>query len=124
MSAQQPPDPETIVGDLGVDPAEAQALADAMAPLQDLTGVGGSLGSALANVDAPGPQFVGTMLQTVALQANLASTSVESLARAIELYVGTQTESLETLFPPPDRIAAEAGEEAAPLVEALRRVTQ
>lgn len=124
MSASGPPTPEELALELGISPMEAQQIADAMTPLQDLTGVGSSVGSALTNTPGAGPRLVGTLLQNIAHQVNLASTSVETVARAMEFYIEAQGESLEALFPPPGELATQAGEDAQPLIEAIDRLIE
>lgn len=122
MSAEGPPTPEEIVEATGIGPMEAQALANAMQPVQDITGVGGSLGSAMAGTDAAGLRLTGTVLETLSQQVDLASTSVESLARAMEFYIEAQTASFEELFPPPSTLAEQVSDDAMPLVEAIDRL--
>lgn len=124
MSAQQPPTPDELVEQLGLTPEEAQAVADAMTPLQDITGVGASVGSALEGAPGAGPQLIGTVLQNIANQVNLASTSVESVARAFEFYIEAQNKSIEQLFPPPSKIAENVSEDVMPLVEAIDRLAE
>ena len=122
MSARQPPTPEELADQAGLDADTAQAIADGMQPLQDLTDVGATFGGALEGMPGTGPRFVAIVLQNAAAQVNLASTSVEALARGLELYFDAQAGSLETLFPPPQQIAAHAGEQAMPLVRAIDRL--
>lgn len=124
MSAAGPPSPEELAMELGITPMEAQRIADAMTPLQDLTGVGSSVGSALSNTPGAGPRLVGTLMENISQQVDLASTSVETLARAMEFYIEAQGESLEALFPPPGELAAQAGEDAQPLIEAIDRLIE
>ena len=122
MSASPPPTPDELVAELGVTPEDAQQIADAMEPLQDVLGVGSAVGNGLADLDAPGPALVGTMMEQMALQVNAASTSAELLARAGEFYFESQVGSFEDLFPPPDKVAERAGEDAMPAIEALSRI--
>lgn len=123
MSARGPPTPEELVEATGIGPAEAQAIADSMQPLQDITGIGSSIGSAMAGTDAAGLRLFGTVLEALSQQVDLASTSVESLARAMEFYIEAQTASFEELFPPPSALAEQVSDDAQPLVEALARAT-
>jgi hypothetical protein len=86
---------------------EAQAIADAMTPLQNLTGVGGSFGNAMEDLPGPGPKLAGTVLRTVSTQVNLASQSAEVVARAIDFYVTAQGGAVEDLFPPPQEMVTQ-----------------
>lgn len=124
MSASGPPTPDEIAEATGIDPMEAQAIADSMEPLQNLTGVGGSVGSALSDAPGAGPRLVGVMLESMAQQVNLASTSAEAVARAVEFYIEAQTGTLEDLFPPPGEVADKAGQDAEPLVDAIARMIE
>lgn len=98
-----------------ISPMEAQMIADAMTPIQDLTGVGSSVGSVMESAPGAGPPFVGSVLKTVSVQVNLASQSAETLARAIDFYVTSQTGSAEELFPPPAQMAEQIRQDAEPL---------
>jgi hypothetical protein len=119
MSAGQPPSPDELADQFPITPDEAQSIADAMSPLQDLAGAGGSFGSALENAPGAGPQLVGTILQNIAAQVNLASNSAEAAARAIDFYVTAQSSAFDELFPPPNQIAAQLEQDA----EALSSLT-
>lgn len=122
MSTSGPPTPDEIVEATGVGPDEARAIASAMQPLQDITGIGSSIGSAASQTDAAGMRFVGTALEALSQQVSLASTSAESLARAMEFYVEAQTASFEELFPPPAKLAEQVSDDAMPLVQAIDRL--
>jgi hypothetical protein len=106
MSAS-PPTPEDLQRRFPITSAEAQAIADAMSPLQNITGVGDSFGGALEDLPGAGPKLAGTVLRNISTQVNLASQSAETLARAIDFYVTAQGGAMEDLFPPPDQIAAQ-----------------
>lgn len=121
MSAAESPDPQMFIEELGIGPGEAQMIADGMTPLQDFTGVGSALGKAMTGIDAPGPKFLGTVLEQMAINVNLLSTSLETFARGLELYVESQSAVFEEVFPPPDRIADQVGDDVMPLVEAIDR---
>ena len=122
MSAAGPPGIEEIIDQTGLDPMEARAIANAMQPLQDVTGVGSSVGSALSEAPGAGPRLIGIVLESIAQQVNMASTSAEALARGVEFYFEAQTGSLETLFPPPSVVADQVNDQTKPLVDALARV--
>lgn len=119
MSASGPPTPQELSDRLGIRPEQAQQIADAMGPVQDLAGVGSSLGSAMEGAPGAGPRLIGALLQNIATQVNFASTSAETVARAFEFYVEAQVGSLETLFPPPEKVAEQVSDDAMPLVEAI-----
>lgn len=107
-----PPTPDELAARFPISATEAQIIADAMSPLQDLTGIGSSVGDAMENAPGAGPPFVGSVLKTIALQVNLASQSAETIARAIDFYLTAQGEAAEELFPPPEVIAEQLEENA------------
>lgn len=88
-----------------ISATEAQLISDAMTPIQNLTGVGSSVGNALEDVPGAGPALVGSVLQNVATQVELASQSAEMVANIIDFYVKAQGGAVEELFPPPDVLA-------------------
>jgi hypothetical protein len=116
-----PPTPEEMAAQFPIRPEEAQAIADAMTPLQDLTGVGDSFGGALQNVPGPGPKLVGSVLKNISIQVNLASQSAEAVAHAIDFYVQSQAGALEDLFPPPDVMAQQFEGDVESFGTAFRR---
>ena len=121
MSASEAPSPGDIANEFPISPDEAQVIADAMSPLQDLAGAGGAIGSAMEGIPGPGPKLVGIVLQNLATHADLASVSVETLAHAMTFYVESQTKGLEMLFPPPHVAAEQFGNDIQPLAKALER---
>lgn len=120
MSASEPPTPDELAREFPLTPEQADAFADAMTPVQDITGVGSSIGSALENAPGAGLPFLGTLLQQASAQADLASVSAETLARALEFYIASQTQTAEELFPPPEQLVAEAQRDAEPVFDLLR----
>lgn len=110
-----PPGADDIADQFALTAAEAQIITDAMTPLQDLTSVGDSVGVAMENLPGSGPPFVGSALQSISMQADLAAQSAETFARAIDFYVSAQGGAMEELFPPPDQIATELERNAEPL---------
>lgn len=112
MSANEPPTPDDVAANTPISAAEAQMIADAMTPVQDIAGVGSSFGSAFENAPGVGPQLVGSVLQTIALQVDLASNSAEAVARGIDFYITAQTGTMEELFPPPEQLAEQLRDEA------------
>jgi len=122
MSAAGPPGVEEIIDQTGLDPMEARAIANAMQPLQDVTDVGSSIGTALSEAPGAGPRLIGIVLESISQQVDMASTSAEALARGVEFYFEAQTGSLETLFPPPSAVADQVNDQTKPLVDALARV--
>jgi hypothetical protein len=119
MPPSGPPTPDELQQQFPISPEEAQAIATAMTPLQDITGVGSSLGSAMEGLPGTGPAFAGTVLQTIAAQVNLTSQSAEAVARALQFYVQAQEESFEAAFPPPDVIAEQLQRTVEPLAEGV-----
>lgn len=117
MSAREPATPEELVNEFPITAEEAQAIADAMTPVQNFSDVGASLGNTFEEVPASGPRFLGVILRNLSTQVNLASQNAEVIARAIDFYVTTQTESLEAAFPPPEEIARIIREDFRPLRE-------
>ena len=115
MSANEAPTPDELADEFPIAPEEAQAIADAMSPLQRIAGAGGSFGGALEDVPGAGPQLVGTVLQNISAQVNLASNSAEAAARAIDFYVAAQSGAMEELFPPPQQIAEQLERDAETL---------
>lgn len=98
---------------------EAQLIADAMTPLQNFTDIGSSVGNTLEEMPGSGNRLVGSVLRNISTQVNLASQSVEVLARAIDFYVTAQAGALEDLFPPPDVLAAELEQTSEPVFDLI-----
>lgn len=119
MSASEPPGPDELADRFPITAVEAQAIADAMSPVQDIASAGASIGAAFENAPGAGPKLVGTVLQNVATHVDLVSNNAETVARAIDFYVTAQGGAVEDLFPPPDRIAQQLEDDAAPLVDLL-----
>lgn len=120
MSAREPPDPDELVEQFPLSPEEAQAIADAMSPLQNATGVGDSVGNVLEDIPGPGPKLVGSVMRQVSTQVNLASQSAEVLARAITFYAEAQTGSVQNLFPPPYVLADQIQQDIDPAADFIR----
>lgn len=119
MSASEPPGPEALVEEFPITPEEAVAIAEAMGPIQNITGSAGSMGKTLNRAPGVGPKFAGAVLQNISAQVNLASTSFETLARAMQFYIESQSGAAGDLFPPPEVVAAQAEEDIDPLVKLL-----
>lgn len=119
MSASQPPTPDDLVARFGVTPSDAQAIADAMTPLQSLTSAGGDVGAFLEASPASGPQLAGIVLQNISTQVQLVSQSAEVLARALAFYAEAQGGAVEALFPPPDQLAQQLQDQYRPLFDLL-----
>lgn len=119
MSAQGPPTPEEMAAQFPITAEEAQAISDAMTPVQNVLQAGDNVGNMLEGMPGEGPKLVGTVLQSVSAQANLASQSAEMLARAIDFYVTAQGGAIEELFPPPQELAAQLRAQTEPLTTAL-----
>lgn len=109
-----------MADNLPISPEEAQMIADVLRPAEDLMGVGSSLGAAMEQAPGSGPKLMGAVLQHGAAQAQLASVSVETLARAIRFYVDAQTQAAEDLFPPPHVLAEQIKNDVDPLSDAFR----
>jgi hypothetical protein len=120
MSASNEPTAEDLQGEFPISAEEAQAIADAMDPIQNIAGMGSALGSGLEEAPGSGTSLVGSLLKNMATQADLASVSAETLARAITFYLDAQHESVEMLFPPPHVALQQFGEDIEPLVELLQ----
>lgn len=121
MSAADGPTPDELAEQFPITAEEAQAIADAMTPLQNFMGVGDSLGNSLEDLPGPGPKLVGTVLQNISSQVNLASQNAEVLARAIDFYVTTQADGLEAAFPPPHEIAEQLRQQGETITEAIEQ---
>lgn len=119
MSANEPPSPAELEAQLPLSAAEAQAIADAMDPLQNLASVGDALGSGLEEAPGTGTSLLGAIFQHTSAQLDMASISAETLARAIQFYIEAQTQGFETLFPPPHMAVQQFSEDIAPLAEML-----
>jgi len=104
MSASEPPTPDDIASEFPVSPDEAIQIADALAPIQRLTGVGDSVGATLEEVPGPGNRLAGTLLRNAALQVGMVSQSAELAARIIDFYITAQGGAVEDLFPPPQEV--------------------
>lgn len=120
MGASEPPTPDELANEFPITADEAQLIADAMSPLQDIASAGGSVGSAFENAPGVGPQLAGSALNTLATQVDLVSNSAETVARAIDFYVTAQGGAMEELFPPPDQIAAQLDQDAQVVADLLQ----
>jgi hypothetical protein len=120
MSASGEPSAEDFQQEFPITPEEAQAIADAMDPIQNVATMGSALGSGLEEAPGAGTSLVGSVLKNMSTQADLASVSAETLARAITFYIEAQQESIDTLFPPPHVAVQRFGEDIEPLAELLR----
>jgi len=120
MSASGEPTPDDLQNEFPINSEEAQAIADAMDPIQNLAGMGSALGSGLEEAPGAGTSLAGSLLKNFSAQADLASVSAETLARAITFYIEAQSESFEVLFPPPHVALQRFGEDIQPLAELLR----
>lgn len=118
MSASSP-DPDDVAGELPISVEEAQAISDALKPLQDVGDVGSSIGRVMESSPGAGPKLVGAVLQHGAIQAELASVSIETLAQAIQFYADAQTQAAQELFPPPHVLAAQIKGDFEPITGAL-----
>lgn len=121
MSANEPPSPAELEAQLPISSVEAQAIADAMDPLQNLASVGDALGSGLQDAPGTGTSLVGSIFQHASTQLDMASVSAETLARAVQFYVEAQTEGFETLFPPPHVAVQQFSDDIAPIAEMLEK---
>lgn len=119
MSAQEPPTPEEMAAELPITAEEAESIADAMTPLQNLTDVGSSAGNVMEDLPGPGPKLAGTVLRNVSTQVNLASQSAELVARSIDFYVTAQGGAIEDLFPPPAALAMQLEQDFQTVSEAF-----
>ncbi len=117
MSASPPPTPDELAERFPISAMEAQAIADAMTPLQNFTNVGSSVGNTLEDVPGPGPKLVGAILRDISTQVNLASQSFETIARAIDFYATAQGGAFEELFPPPQELAAQLEQQADMVID-------
>lgn len=115
-----PPTPDELVQRFDITADQAQTIADAMEPLQDLTGIGDSIGSALEGAPGAGYPFIGAVLQNIALQVNMVSQSAEVMARAIHFYAEAQGGAVSDLFPPPHVLAGQLQEDFEPARDAAR----
>jgi hypothetical protein len=120
MSVSGEPTADDLAAQFPLSAAEAQAIADAMTPFQNIIDVGASGGKVLEDLPGPGLPLAGTMLQHLAAQANLVSVSLETLARALTFYVEAQSKGLAELFPPPHELAAQVERDIQPVSDALR----
>lgn len=116
-SVTAPPGPQEIADNFPISPDEAQIITDALAPVQSLTGVGSSFGSAMESVPGRGPPLLGSALKTIALQVNLAAESTQTFARAIDFYLTAQSGTADDLFPPPEQIADQLERQGQPLMD-------
>lgn len=121
MSASDAPSPDEVADRFPVTPDEAQVIADAVSPFQDIAGSGAAIGSAIESAPGPGPKLLGTLLQNLATHVDLASVSAETLARALAFYVDAQAGSFETLFPPPHEAIVQFSDDIAPLTDAIEQ---
>jgi hypothetical protein len=119
MSASGGPTADDLQQEFPISSEEAQAIADAMDPIQNIATMGSALGSGLEQAPGSGTSLAGAVLQNMSTQVDLASVSAETLARAITFYIEAQQESIETLFPPPHVAVQQFGEDMEPLVELL-----
>jgi len=119
MSAAPDPEAQELVNRFGVTPDEARAIADAFAPLSNITGAIGDIGSAAENLPGTGPKFLGSLVQNFATQVELISSSAETIARAIEFYVLVQQNGVAELFPAPGMVAGQLAEDLGPVLELL-----
>ena len=119
MSAAEPPDPVELERELPVSAVEAEALAEALNPLQDLSAAGASFGSAVSNLDAPGPKLLGTVLQNASTHVELMSISLETIAEAVNFYVQSQTQGAGDLFPPPHVALQQVQDDFEPLRQSI-----
>lgn len=111
---------DDVANEFPITPDEAERIADALGPAQQVAGIGSDVGSVMSEAPGAGPQLVGSLLQTLSVQLDLASVSIETLARAVQFYFATQQETAAQLFPPPSEFAAQAQRDFAPLVELVR----
>lgn len=111
---------DDVANEFPLTPDEAERIADALGPAQQVAGIGSDVGAVIADSPGAGPQFVGSLLQTLSVQLDLAAVSVETLARAAQFYLATQQEAASQVFPPPSEFAAQARRDFEPLVELLR----
>jgi len=105
MSTNEPPSAGDLSDRFPITALEAQAIADAMAPVQDIASASASVGSAFENAPGAGPPLVGAVLTTISQQVDMVSQSAEVIARAIDFYITAQGGQMEELFPPPDVLA-------------------
>lgn len=117
MSASQDPDVTALADEFPISPDEAEIIAEAITPLQNVTGSAAEVGKALDDAPGPGPQLAGALLQNVAAQVNLASTSFETLARAMKFYAKSQTGAVGDMFPPPEVAVEQAQQDVEPLMK-------
>lgn len=118
MSATEPASPDDLVEVFGITATEAQAIADAFAPVSSVSGAVAGVGSAMEDAPGSGPRLVGVSVQNVATQVELFTSSVEVLARAIEFYVESQQSGVAEAFPPPHEVAGQFRRDLEPLREA------
>lgn len=123
MSASGPPTPDEIAQQFDLTPQEADAVANALAPLNQLTSLGEEFGNSLATFDSVGPQLLGVVLQNLSKQVDLAASNTQMIARALQFYIERQQGAATNLVPPPEEAAAQFGEDMRPLVDAIRDVT-
>jgi len=120
MSAS--PDPEEVASELPISPDEAEAIAAAMDPVQDLLNAGASGGEVVQSLPGAGPSFIGTLAQGIAAQVNAASVTVETVARALRVYVELQGDSLQSIFPPPEQAFSQVQSDLETFQEAVEAV--
>lgn len=123
MSARGPPTPAEIIERFDLTPEEAEAVAGAISPINDLTSVGEDVGVLLGNADSPAPQLLGAVLKNVSKQVDLAASNTETMAKAIQFYVARQRGLAGQFLVPPEEAAAQFNEDIRPLVDALRDIT-
>lgn len=119
MSAAEPPSPTEIEQEFPITADQAQIIADGLSPLQDITDAGASIGQSAEAIPGPGPKLVGVVLQNLSTHVELASVSVETLARVMEFYVEAQAGSFQDLFPPPQVAIEQFGRDFDPVVQSL-----
>jgi hypothetical protein len=117
MSVSGEPTPDELVTRFGITPAEANAVAEAFAPVQTISGAAAGVGSAMEGAPGTGPKFLGALVQNFATQVELISSSAETIARAIEFYILAQRNGISELFPPPSMVAGQLADDLEPLIE-------
>lgn len=116
-----PPSPTEIASATDLSPQQARALADAMRPVQNVANIGSSVGAAMDDAPGTGPRLAGAALQNAATQVELAASTAETAARAIEFYVEAQQTGTVELFPRPDVLAQQAIDDFEPLLRLIER---
>jgi hypothetical protein len=100
---------------------QAELLAEAIGPVRDVTDTASSFGSVLKNSDSPGPQLVGSVLEAGAIQVEMVASTAEVVARSIEVLAASEAQSLRTLFPPPQQLAADRRREFLDILDQLEQ---